>query len=417
MSSRNQVPSSLHGRASLEGVGVGAESTRQALLPRDASSLFAQLIFELRANFDDLIELHDKFHLSQACHASRDGFARSDWDAELGELAPSQRIDFLTGLAYTRAGFFWSETCTRIMRVDSTNAPGRCVQMMLRDPCAGSLHRTALSMPFHTIGSEYSLWQMHVQMALKLTRMNIELAYVDRLMAPREAFAKPIAKVDPDWPLYVRAVPKIVNGRFLLSMEYWFLRDQLMSDFHALGLRSICQHVHLKGHWVSRRSYCRDGRAPAGEEIREGCKHCPTDYSITGWYGMLLLRGWYDFGTETKPIWDLHTTFNAGMRDDAEVHVPGTTRGLFAGDSDIASKDLPLPPGTSRVGLHPHLSLPRLPRPQAAFRLDPREDLFGNVPEIAEEVVAVGYIHLLRLWTYAASESLVIPGNFLIPVV
>lgn len=182
----------------------------------------------------------------------------------------------------------------------------------------------------------YRVRPRHVQTALKLSRLgNIHQEYLENLMTP---YCQPDKY---DHLQYYAAVPKIISGGYFLRKEWIFKSagGRHFADVHWQIRRAtlVCFHMiiafkysSLKGwHFVEKNRFQNtysstpfdksfwDAACNVRKEFKGTCAGCSdrTEYSILcpDKYTMVI-RAWYDYGTETHNDWASIWGFMERMR-------------------------------------------------------------------------------------------------------
>lgn len=216
-------------------------------------SILHVLMAEVLICIIDLLDLHDKFWLSQTCRVFH-LLAKRDWNHEFSLLDEEQRESFLSGLAWHMPDHWMCRTCRKIHSIDKADIPRHGQER----PNLSIAHMLDRDVVFY--GEEcrlYKLCRRHVEMALKLTRMGGPNAgHLRKLMSPfslrRDALPFfTIPGYDERFRAHrYRATPKIVSGRFLLKTEWEYRSEGPNADGWTVLSRRLCSHPGiLLGMW------------------------------------------------------------------------------------------------------------------------------------------------------------------------
>ncbi|KAF6818353.1 f-box domain containing protein [Colletotrichum plurivorum] len=304
----------------------------------------------------DLLDLHDKFRLSQTCEVFR-LLAKRDWDREFSLLDKEQQKIFLAQMP----NYWMCDGCVELHRLDKTDLPthGRkdalhgawsralpyTDQYDLRrsDSLCGTRSRV-LSYTDH-----YDLRREHVQMALKLTRMGgLNADYLRKLMSPFSLSLRDYR---------YRVTPKVVSGSYLVKREWEYPFGGMKKEVGRLLQRQYCAHMSsfylqqwvqglsatglfdmgasttYKGHappsrWcltipVGVSDECYDGREL---EISISCPKCATDCSLKLSRERSIVQSWHKLGASLTL---LATTATARRNWTREGLEEGAVRRMF----------------------------------------------------------------------------------------
>lgn len=304
--------------------------------PAAAKCPIVELPAELILCITGHLAAHDKFLLSHTCRAMQ-RLASCDWNEYLRSRSPTERNDFLLGLAYSTPNHWACESCGRLHAIDWCDFPlwrtsPSCVQ-----PTDSGARTWA----------RYNLEHHHIQLALKLSRRGANRSHLKRLLATHYNV---MACSGVTFSYY--AYPKIVEGHFLLFERI------LVGDGHRRvsyprpqqSLIAICPHLTVVNNPVCYRWLIEGLRLTteldqsmalavcnSGKEIHGHCKWCPTDYSVifSRKNGQLVFNAWHDFGAYgsiSSPHWSSQVWRQGGGHDQRSTQfdrVPGECRAAY----------------------------------------------------------------------------------------
>ena len=211
------------------------------------------------------LTLADAFTLSQVNSRLR-AIATQDWRKVLAGIPRHERIHFDHGLAHVRANYWACDYCIQLHEIDPTDIPSNRPES--RHGYDGFYHlytpKPCKTDHIEVFGGAWTwnLRETHIQLALKLTRIlagsdeiaarAVKRAHLRKLMKPFNLklcwkYAEPThfgfaTYSDPSQRGL--ATPRIVDGRFLLRMEWRYRNDdRLKMGWRAGSLNwSICPH-------------------------------------------------------------------------------------------------------------------------------------------------------------------------------
>lgn len=203
--------------------------------------------------------------------------------------------------------------------------------------------------------SKYRIARLHVDLALKYTRMAAAgldhlvpqtrrriLAGLDGILAPHTGTLTSLSPLSLSVQYTIR--PKIVKGRFLVETVWSYL-----DDGHAMRRRTrdVVKFIHACPHqpfddsawtahildrvWpLSSNELGRTTRAAAqcrlDDEVSGACPYCRTDFSVEGSQMRAVVRCWRDLGPETSPA---DPDWRAQLGKGCTIHEPGSVRALY----------------------------------------------------------------------------------------
>lgn len=255
----------------------------------------------------DHLAAHDKFLLSHTCRSMR-RLASCDWDEYLSSRCPSERNDFLMGLAYNMPNQWACERCGRLHAIDRFDLPsGRRFPSCIRGTGHGA-----------RIWANYYLEHHHIQLALKLSHLGANKNYLKKLLATHYHTI-----IGSGTSIVYAAHPKIVEGHFLLFEKIVIGEKHCRRPYEPMQQTfiSFCPHLVLINSWLGfqyvmdwfplmtelDKSIALAMRNP-GKAIHGHCKWCPTDYSVilSELNGRLIFGAWHDlggYGSVLNPYW------------------------------------------------------------------------------------------------------------------
>lgn len=221
-----------------------------------------------------------------------------DWNEYVRSRYPSERNEFLLGVAYGTPNRWACENCGRLHAVDWHDLPSE----RRLPPCVGPTGQGARRW------ARYYLEHHHIQLALKLSGREVNRNYLRGLLTAHHHVT-----IIYEIPVTYSARPKIVEGRFLL-FEKIVVGDKsnraTYSSMHQ-NLITICPHLAMVDSpldyrrmmaWLRQTAEFHQSVAQAilipGKEIHRHCRRCPTDYTTMYYHlsGQLVFRAWHDFG-------------------------------------------------------------------------------------------------------------------------
>ncbi|KAL3304805.1 hypothetical protein RB213_015737 [Colletotrichum asianum] len=275
----------------------------------------------------DYLDIITVVILSRTCARFR-ALAHRDWKPFLRHLLFVEKTVFWAKLAFDSPNHSVCQNCPRMHPIDHADVPHTCNVVppcVLRPHCWWS----AISL------DPYKVRPQHVQTALKLSRLgNIHQGYLEKLMIP---FTRNRQPDDHSHLQYYAAIPKIISGGYLLRKEWIFTSggECHFEDVHGQIRRAalVCYHMIVAfmysslREWYLAQKYRLYPQTPfdksfwyavcnIGKEFKEKCANCSdrTEYSILcpDKYTMII-RAWYDYGTETHDDWASITGFLGKM--------------------------------------------------------------------------------------------------------
>lgn len=288
---------------------------------------------ELILMITDHLALEDKFLLSHTCRAMYRQLS-CQWTQRFNRLSPSEKADFLLAIAYHRADRWFCANCCALHATNMRDGPltrnaRACVKQSRRGPLG-----------------LYFLEHHHVQLAVKLTRLRADRAYLARLVCPSSTTLESSTSVFTYF-----SKPKVVAGRFVLFEKMAIISTSgplARSDVEEVAIM-ICPHSALSGSYpphqrsVARylcpskeldKTTARALKLP-GQEMHGGCEHCPTDFSVlfAASHKELHFCVWHDFGTygpPSDPYWSSQV-WTDQPQDDAPIlrRTLGSSRDLY----------------------------------------------------------------------------------------
>ncbi|KAJ3946485.1 hypothetical protein N0V92_013354 [Colletotrichum tropicale] len=308
-------------------------------------SLFAKLPLEILFQIFGNLRPHGRFVLSQTCRDLR-YLTHGDWKATYAKFPREMQVGFLADLTYNQPNRW---LCTICMKRHGVRDFRNIEQKFYRElPCLRNQRKGHMT-------------HAGIQLATKAVRLQHLLASELR----PEALLKPwyLPQIRSSSYMYeplLKAVPKVVDGRFLLFVEFNFvwdkrqeapaLRDLLECHYpfcahlgtdarHAsrrvtkslfgssadnqyfeqlVANDTLLRHVEIVNGRVSHRVEIRLPASPGadlmgtigkafekpGQECNDQCDICLTDYSIRAEAGRLICRAWIDYGTGDSPTDD-----------------------------------------------------------------------------------------------------------------
>lgn len=312
--------------------------------PATATPKILDLPVELIQFIIEHLELHDGYLLSQVCRAMR-RLIRNDWKRLVTRhLTYLERLDFFNGIALILPNHWVCAPCGQLHRINVLDLPKG---ERLDTPHCQVGEGRRLQWP-------YNIRETHVQLALKLSRLgNSNESYLRDIMSP---FTSSIRTRFPNsLQRYYRATPKIINGKFLLQVEWDFYDKGASIPVAHLCETFICPHMRITRVPPVERycsyprchthgpSYFEDhvilafSAAMRGQEVTGHCERCPTDYALKVETGMVTIRAWYDFGSEKSPIdkeWTVHVGVERSNIESGGLvvpHAPGSVRKMYVG--------------------------------------------------------------------------------------
>ncbi|KAH6610840.1 hypothetical protein Trco_000860 [Trichoderma cornu-damae] len=257
------------------------------------------------------------------------------WQQDLRRCPISQRLEFLTGIAYVEPHSWACVHCHKLHAVDVLDHPS--VQRYL--PCLVKSRRGPLG--------KYYLEHHHIQLALKLSRMGVNRPYLKKLLASSSTTLRENRST-----VYTHtARPKIAGERFLL-----FEKISIGNDHGTLSRRDmqegfimLCPHQALPRSYLPTlqsivRELCpstalddaaRLALASPGREVQGHCRWCPTDFSVLfpSSRRELIFNVWHDFGTYgsgLNPYWSSQVWSDQYRRQPPIFNRPlGQSRNLY----------------------------------------------------------------------------------------
>lgn len=260
------------------------------------------------------LDMHDEYVLGQVCKATRSLTSR-DWKSEFAELSWAGRIEFLHGIASYLLDYWVCAPCAALHAIDEDDYPSADT-MSARRACQRWEHRN--------LGQDYRIREMHVQLALKLSRRsNTECysTYLRNLMSPYSKTYR--GHVSASLRRQYTARPRIIDSSFLLQIDWEFCDGGKPITYPELIGICLCPHLEIQvSEPYTETSYLyylvtrfeRHARLAfeygmQGREVTGYCRHCPTDYAIIVTVGYAAVRVWHDFGSHKPPNdkgWRMH---------------------------------------------------------------------------------------------------------------
>ncbi|KAK1853521.1 F-box domain containing protein [Colletotrichum chrysophilum] len=251
--------------------------------------------------------------LSRTCARFR-ALAHRDWKQFLRQLLFVKKLVFWGKIAFDSPNHSVCQNCHRMHRINHADVPQTCNVV---PPCVLTPQNRSLAISLNP----YKVRPQHVQTALKLSRLgNIHQGYLEKLMTP---FTRNRQPDDRGHLQYFAAMPKIISGGYLLRKEWIFKSggECHFEDVHGQIRRAplVCYHMIIAfmysslREWNLAQKYRLYPQTPfdesfwypvcnIGKEFKEKCANCSdrTEYSILcpDKYTMII-RAWYDYGTET----------------------------------------------------------------------------------------------------------------------
>ncbi|EEU43859.1 uncharacterized protein NECHADRAFT_74098 [Fusarium vanettenii 77-13-4] len=311
----------------------------------------------------DFLPLDTQAVLSQTCRAMRN-ILKVPAPIDLPYV---ERVDYLANLAKDRVDCWVCDDCVKIHKMHLADRPlstvsGNCTRVNTDNNTSTNLFRR---------GMHFFLTSQHVELALKYTRLGKDnlswkhKLYLEEVLKPRVCRDK-MPDVDGlEKDVTCRIEPKVVDGRFLLRIEWTYN----FKDEEKLTAQDVWRLLGRQGEecsWYEMR-YSEVGVSHEGDDDCSTCHRClsraatkravenhnvdveghdlssPTDYTFRVEAGKAKLIAWQDIGKGVSPI-DLAWTrtvltqpdddWEGDEEEDEPVdlrigHGPGDVRCLF----------------------------------------------------------------------------------------